>query len=453
MNIRFYNHIFEVFLMVLLGMSLSLLGGTSSASAQQDTSELYIGEYAEVNPEAKNFIAAGRTYKSMDEYQKAKERFLKSIELEPLYWRGWSYLAMTMRKMGQLRQAANAYAKTIDLRKRCDEGLLINCINSEVLEYEWKNAVYDAGLTFLDIGEYALAAETLSQAQAMFEDRKRRAAVEWMAVARFGETDVATAWKDYRRLFPGEPFPTFNEEGLSAKKARKARKPPDGFYRLLHAGMKDLRYEAYQADHLFYELFHAQNVARLEALKEKATRDRDIFVPYESEEAREYLVALFLKIKFSSEDYDWKPENSKLEAEPGFRIQPALSRYAVETARQAERAVDRKKYQEAEDLYRLALATDPWWQEGQMNRARLEFINYGYCGPSGTLDFIEELAEMGAHFRRYYTEMSFVIYTVRPMQLELKAIFREAKASGSTRLEGWCNIPRVSTIKPDIELR
>lgn len=452
MNIRFYNHIFAVFMVGLLGMSLSLLGSASSASAQQDTGELFIGEYAEVNPDAKNFIAAGRTYYSMDEYQKAKERFLKSVELEPLYWRGWLYLAITMKELGQLQQAANAYAKTIDLRKRCDEGLFFNCINSEVLEKEWQFAVYNAGVTLLRIGDYALAAETLNQAQAMFKNETRRAVVEWLAIARFGETDVETAWQEYRRLFPGEPFPNFNEEGLLAKEARKAQNAPEGFYRLLKGGMEDLRYWSYRDNHLFYEYFHAQNVARLEALKEKATRDRDLPVPYESVEARDYLIALFLKIKFS-EDSVWNPENSRLKRQPGVIIQPALSRYAIETAQQAERAVDRKKYQEAEDLYRLALATDPWWPQGQMNLAKLEFINYGWCGPDETLDFIEELSRLGIHSNRYYTEMSFIIYTVRPMQLDLKAIWDEAKASGSTRLEGWCDIPGAVAIRPDVEVR
>ena len=192
-------------------------------------------------------------------------------------------------------------------------------------------------------------------------------------------------------------------------------------------------------------------MARLEALKEKATRDRDLPLPYESAEAREYLIALFLEIKVYEEGV-LNPVNSKLKSQPGVIIHPALSRYAIETERQAERAVDRKKYQEAEDLYRLALATDPWWQESQMNLARLEFINYGWCGPDETLDFIEELSQRGAYFTYRWVERSF-LYTVRPMQLELKAIWDEAGASGSTRLEGWCDIPGAVALRPNVEVR
>ncbi|MBL4869904.1 MAG: hypothetical protein JKX72_02995 [Robiginitomaculum sp.] len=453
MNIGLYNYLIGVSQSVLIGVVLLFIS-TSSFATEQDTEELFIGDYAQPDPEAKNLIAAGRVYYSTREYQKAEKLFRDAVEQEPLYWRGWNYLAMAMDETGQQRQAAHAFAKAIELKERCEEGLFFNCINSEVFEKEWQNLVYNAGMSFLNIGDYPQATIFLNQRRKMFKKNNsaRQMTVEWLAIARFAESDVITAWKEYSEYFHGEPFPKFNQENLSTKAAKNAQKPPAGFYKLLRAGMTDLRFRARQSGHLYYEYFHAQNVARVEALKEKAIRTRFIPRPYESLASQEYLIALFLKTKISEGDV-WRPANSKLSRTPGFVVHPALSRYAIETARLAEKAIDRKKYRKAEDLYRLALATDPWWLHGQINLAKLEFINYGKCGPEYALNFIEEMDGLQVGLKQYYIEQAYIRNELQSMQRMSQDIWAEAKQSGTTKLEGWCDIPGFSTIRPDIEVR
>ena len=179
-----------------------------------------------------------------------------------------------------------------------------------------------------------------------------------------------------------------------------------------------------------------------------ATRSSPLPLPFESKDSREYLLDMYSRLS-SSVSTVYFPEKSDLRHKPGFLINPALSRYAFETAKKAEKAVDRKKYTEAEDLYRLALASDPWWLEGNYNLAKLEFINYGWCGPDETLLRIKNLLNREVDLISAEIRPNRFYVSVDQMQAMLDDIYLEAGASGSFDLRDWCNIEGSVPIQPD----
>lgn len=209
-----------------------------------------------------------------------------------------------------------------------------------------------------------------------------------------------------------------------------------------------MRNNAHQNNRFYAEYAHAQNVSRVEALQTMATRNSPLALPFESYDSREYLLDMFLRLssKVTAADF---PENYDHRNKPDFYINPALSRYAFKIAKKAERAVDRKNYVEAEDLYRLALASDPWWLEGNYNLAKLEFINYGWCGPDETLSYIENLMSRKIDLISKIIQPNSFYMSVDQMQTMLDDIYREAGASDSSDLQDWCNMEGSVPLKPD----
>lgn len=179
-----------------------------------------------------------------------------------------------------------------------------------------------------------------------------------------------------------------------------------------------------------------------------ATRNSPLSMPFESYDSREYLLDMFLRLSNKVTAVDF-PENYDHRNKPDFLINPALSRYAFETAKKAEKAVDRKNYIEAEDLYRLALASDPWWLEGNYNLAKLEFINYGWCGPDRTLKHIKNLMSRKIDLISKIIQPNRFDMSVNQMQAMLDDIYREAGASDSSDLQDWCNMEGSVPLKPD----
>jgi tetratricopeptide (TPR) repeat protein len=392
-------------------------------------------------------LAIGHAYESDGQGEKALTRYARAVELAPEYWVAWMRLANSMIATGRYTQAANAYAKMLELKERCDALRVTPCPDALDEEDYWPVAIYNAGFWLLYTGRYAQAAVTLEKAFPLHSGTKKRNIKEWMAVALFGAKDIRSAWDTYRELFEGTPFPDTNDEGTTEAQARRAKTPPPGFYRLMRNGFLNLRNDAYDRKNLFYEYLHAQNVARAEAARTKATRKFVQPTPYESRKSREYLIALFNEIR----------KRGDSATTPSYAIQPALSRYAVANARKAEAAIARKDYHVAEDYYRMAVVTDPWWVHGQQNLLRLEFLHYGWCGPRGTLDILHDLDRLGIGPIPDSPDDASIVSSRRFIdrwEAELRDIWNEAAESGSHDLEGWCDIdsPTLSVIHPEFEV-
>jgi tetratricopeptide (TPR) repeat protein len=424
-------------------MCLTLGLGVAKAAAHDDTSPEPTTYTTGLNPEARHLLAIGHAYDKDGQPEKARQHYARAVELAPDYWVAWMRLADAMTDTGQLTHATNAYARMLELKKRCDSGQVTPCPDLADEETFWPSSIYNAGWSLLFTGRYAQAADAFKQAIPLQRGKGKSAAIEWLAVARFADTDLQTAWNEYRDGFEGAPFPDQNEEGLSRAQARGAKHPPKGFYRLVRTGMVNLRNTAYRAQALYYDYIHAQNVARAEAEYERATRKIIQPTPYETRESREYIIGLFNEIR----------KHRTGQFTPDYIIQPALSRHAVANAHKAEAAVARKDYHAAEDLYRMAVATDPWWVEGLQNLLQLEFINYGWCGPRETLNILEDLARLGIgtipdsphEVTTYYPDKF-----IKDWETRLRDIWDEAAESGSQNLKGWCEIdaPNMSVVYP-----
>ena len=374
---------------------------------------------------------------------------IKSIlQNDPLYWRAWYLLAVAYEETGKAYSAASTYLKAVSLLDRCANNDIAKCGDFPSQDADFGQILFEAGYAHLKIAQYDTAASLLGRAVEFAEGKLKDIAIEWHAIALTGSRDLDAAWTRYRKVFRGEPFPVFNDRKQSAKKISRARKPPFGFYAMVRQGFLDLRNNAYQNNRFYAEYAHAQNVSRVEALQAMAIRSRPLPLPFESYDSREYLVDMFLRLsrKVATADF---PEKYNLRNKPGFLINPALSRYAFETAEKAEKAVDRGKYVKAEDLYRLALASDPWWLEGNYNLAKLEFINYGWCGPDETLDYIKTLMSRGVDLISTTIRPNRFYMSVNQMQAMLDDIYREAGASDSFDLQDWCNIEGSVSIRPD----
>lgn len=368
-------------------------------------------------------------------------------------WEAWHVYGRKLAQFDQPGAAARAFRKAFELGQRCADGTTVHCARI-MLPQENATAFSGPADVYMHIGDYAGAAAAYRSALDLVYDGYDENYVEWLAVARFASSDAQSAWDEYKGLFRGSPFPSFNEENLSERDARSLQTPPDGFYDMLWSRLNYYRYLAYRKGHLFYEYFHAQNMARAEALKNRGNRGKNYPRPYESRETRDNLIALYLTIggRYAGERVA-SPENSIFRHQPPYKIRPALSSYALEAAERAHEFVRKRKYQEAENMLRLALATDPWWLEAQYKLAELEFINYGHCGPDETLDFIEELLAQGIYEASGGSGPSMMQRSVDGFQAKLDDIFREAKESGSLQLEAWCDIEGAVAIRPDIEVR
>lgn len=389
------------------------------------------------------------------EYQIESKKFdyaFHSIKLvledEPLYWRAWYLLAVAYEETGKIYNAASTYLKAVSLLDGCANSDITKCGDFPNRDAEFGQVLFEAGYAHLKIAQFDTAASLLDRAVEFAEGNMKDVAIEWHALALTGSRDLNVAWSSYRKVFRGEPFPVFNDRSQSVKKIKRTRKPPFGFYAMVRQGFLDLRNNAYQNNRFYAEYAHAQNVSRVEALQTMATRNSPLALPFESYDSREYLLDIFLRLssKVTAADF---PENYDLRNKPDFYINPALSRYAFKIAKKAERAVDRKNYVEAEDLYRLALASDPWWLEGNYNLAKLEFINYGWCGPDETLSYIENLMSRKIDLISKIIQPNIFYMSVDQMQTMLDDIYREAGASDSSDLQDWCNMEGSVPLKPD----
>ena len=436
-------------LLILLVFFLTAMSSVVNAQEEDLPDEVPEARFTEIEAYPTTyFLDEAESQIKSQKFDYAFNGIKKILPYEPLYWRAWYLLAVANEETGEIYNAASIYLKAVSLLDGCANGDVAKCGDFPNRNADLGQILFEAGYAHLQIAQYDTAAGLLGRAVEFTEGNMKDVAIEWHAIALTGSRDLNAAWTGYRMVFRGEPFPVFNDRSQSAKKIKRAQKPPFGFYAMVRQGFLDLRNKAYRNSSSYAEYVHAQNVSRVEALQTMATRSSPLPLPFESKDSREYLLDMYSRLS-SSVSTVYFPEKSDLRHKPGFLINPALSRYAFETAKKAEKAVDRKKYTEAEDLYRLALASDPWWLEGNYNLAKLEFINYGWCGPDETLLRIKNLLNREVDLISAEIRPNRFYVSVDQMQAMLDDIYLEAGASGSFDLRDWCNIEGSVPIQPD----
>lgn len=441
----------ENFFGLLIFLVFFLMAMGSVVNAQEEDLPDYVPESRFTEIEAyptTYFLDEAESQIKSKKFDYAYNGLKNILQYEPLYWRAWYLLAVANEETGEIYNAASTYLKAVSLLDGCAKGDVAKCGDFPDRNADFGQILFEAGYAHLKIAQYDTAAGLLGRAVEFAEGNRKDVAIEWHAIALTGSRDLDAAWTSYRKVFRGEPFPVFNDRSQSAKKIKRTRKPPFGFYAMVRQGFLDLRNKAHQNSRSYAEYVHAQNVSRVEALQTMATRSNPSTLLFESDDSREYLLDMYFRLSSNVAAVDF-PERSDLRHKPGFLINPALSRYAFETAKKAEQAVDRKKYTEAEDLYRLALASDPWWLEGNYNLAKLEFINYGWCGPDETLLRIENLMNKGVDLISAEMRPNWFYRSVDQMQVMLDDIYLEAGNSDSFDLRDWCNIEGSVPIQPD----
>lgn len=395
-----------------------------------------------VKEEALNRMQLGRIYNRIGSkyepedhdtarnyYEKTYKHLQEAVTLAPSYWEAWDLYADNAAFLEKRFDAALAYGRAVELVNRCNSGMHAECAGAPQSGAELGKLLHHAGYAQLMIGDYGKGAELLARAEEHVPDQLQQPNVEWLAVARFGSSDHQTAWDEYRKQVKGKPLPAFTEWELDEEAFLKQKEPPAPFMKMLRAGFADLGDKARREGRTFNRYLHTQNMARVEAFADKHG--------WTEIETRDLLLDLYLEL-------------SKGDTKAGYQIEPALSPYAAALAQKAEKEVDRGRYIEAERDYRAALASDPWWLEGLHNLARLEFINWGHCGPDHTLDWMSKALKSGVAPQDLLGGQANPYWAiVDDMQSTRRALYEEADRSGSGKIIGLCDKPGASYIRPD----
>jgi tetratricopeptide (TPR) repeat protein len=374
-----------------------------------------------------NRLQLGRLYMMDENYGSANEHFLAAVTLAPTYWRAWQFLGRSADHLNKRYESAQAFRKVVSLLDRCLDNESSECEDAPQQNAEYGKILFGAGHAHMHIAEYKKAADLFLRASRFVPDNFERSNVEWLAISRFAVSGLETAWKEYRQLFKGMPLPNFYEGSMSADEFRSQQEPPAAFLKMIRSGLLDMSYFAGEGERTFASYIHAQNAARVEALADRHERGR--------EDTRDLLLELYVKLSSSQN---------------GQRVQPALSERAASMGQLGEKAVDSGDYIKAEQLYRAAVTTDPWWLAGLYNLARLELINWGHCGPTETLSWMKKVYESGVvPFNLHPMQVNPYGQIVKGLEAELEKLYRAAELSDSGNVIGLCDKPGAVYIRPD----
>jgi tetratricopeptide (TPR) repeat protein len=389
------------------------------------TRELKVNRLLEA---AKDRLHLGRLYMMEDKNSEAYEHFLATVTMAPRYWRGWQFLGRVSDILGMRYESSQAYRKVISLLDRCAEHPGPECDDVPQQNAEYGRIMFWAGYAHLRIVDYQNAAELLSRSVPFAPGNFQKAAAEWLAVSRYSVSGLQTAWDEYRRTFRGTPLPDYYEEPPDAGEFSRLTEPPAPFLKMIRSGLLDLSYFNEKEMRSFPAYLHAHHAARIEAEASKYGLSH--------EDTRELIVDLYVRLS--------------LTGRTDMRIQPALSQHATEMAQKGEKAVDRRDYIAAEEHYRSAVMSDPWWLGGLLNLAKLELINWGHCGPGDTLNWMKKVMNKGViPFDTHVMQVSMYPDMVREMESKLRNLYIKADKSGSGEIIGLCDKPGVVIIRPD----